>query len=272
VRKGIYICLSTLIALIASYEVAALMQPSRHRVLLSEKRGRIVDSVTGAGIANVNVVATWRTIIRVWSTNHVCDYQTVVSTDSNGEYSLPDVSRYVDVSRFMLQRVIGIRVYFNWTLGAYKAGYARVPDGLASFAGAAAVNGPGVFPTWSERPVSNLIGSTVLLESIPLRGAKAVPTESILSYDATLRSMDFEGCTHDEPSRVREISAAIREEVRNLVCVMPASEVLREDVRDAAKILLGVSLSPFSLPGTPPPLARETAGDFCGILKRDRPS
>jgi hypothetical protein len=270
-RKGIYICLSILTVLIAAYEAAALMQPSRYRTLLSEKRGRVIDAVTGVGVENANVIATWRTTKFSWSANTTCDYQTVVSTNGNGEYYLPDVSKHVDVSRFMLQRAVGMEVYFQWSLAVYKAGYARMPHASAALTDPTSTNVASEL-RWSERPDSDLVGSTVMLEPIAIRDAKINPSESLLSYEMTLQFIKSRGCTYDEPLKIREISAEIEDSVRDLVCFIPASEVLREDVAHAVLVMLHQSPDAAQLPGAPPPLVRKVAGDFCGILPRERKS
>ncbi len=115
---------------------------SRHvsnRELKMEKTGRVVDAATGAGIPGVKVIVNWQThssgVPGYSSTGGTwCDLQKIVTTDVNGNYTIPDVSKELDISDS------GTRVGHtpfgfasathdkDYLLAAFKPGYVRVGD------------------------------------------------------------------------------------------------------------------------------------------------
>lgn len=111
------------ITFLVKYELALRDEPSRHRAFLAEKHGRVIDARTGAGIPGVTMIASWHTTYLSWKTSYNCNLQTLVTTDSDGGYVIPDVSKDVDVTEAMLQRMLGLEVAFHWQLVAYKHGY-----------------------------------------------------------------------------------------------------------------------------------------------------
>jgi hypothetical protein len=132
------------IALTVSACVAGTLQPGtgRHisnRELTMEKSGRVVDVDTGAGVPGVKVIVNWETnssgIPGYSSTGGTwCDLQRIVTTDADGNYTIPDVSKELDISdrgtrigktAFGLASATHDKDY---VLTVFKPGYVRVGD------------------------------------------------------------------------------------------------------------------------------------------------
>jgi len=99
VTAGIALAMSTC-------PVVADANKPRHignKELTMQKSGRVVDADTGLGIAGAKVIVDWNTLstgIPGYSSTGGtwCDLQRIVTTDENGDYTIPDVSKDLDLS------------------------------------------------------------------------------------------------------------------------------------------------------------------------------
>ena len=70
--------------------------------LRAEKRGRVVDADTGAGISGAKVIALWRESNsgspHIASASNWCALQKVTTTADDGSYAFPDVTHELDLS------------------------------------------------------------------------------------------------------------------------------------------------------------------------------
>jgi hypothetical protein len=89
-----------------THPVAAEANKQRHisnKELTMEKSGRVVDAETGIGIAGVKVIVDWNTLstgIPGYSSTGGawCDLQRIATTDESGNYTIPDVTKELDLS------------------------------------------------------------------------------------------------------------------------------------------------------------------------------
>ncbi|MBS0569413.1 MAG: carboxypeptidase regulatory-like domain-containing protein [Proteobacteria bacterium] len=102
--------------------------------MLSAKRGTVIDAATGAGIADATVIASWHISATGWERNGGgCVVRSIVHTDANGIYSLPDVSAdqwFHPPKATVSERIHALAGYtsFAWYLAVFKPGYLREGD------------------------------------------------------------------------------------------------------------------------------------------------
>jgi len=125
-----------------THPAAAEANKQRHisnKELTLKKPGRVVDAETGAGIPGAKVIVDWRTIstgIPGYSSTGGtwCDLQRIVTTDENGNYAIPDVSKELDLSdrgtRFG-KTPFGLASQTHdkdYVMAVFKPGYVRAGD------------------------------------------------------------------------------------------------------------------------------------------------
>jgi len=108
------------------------------RELRAEKHGRIIDADTGAGIPGVRVIVNWRGsstgLSGFYGGGGWCDLQKVVTTDADGNYTVPEVSKDLDLSgqgthgKATEMGWMGVTHSADWVLSAFKPGYVQVSD------------------------------------------------------------------------------------------------------------------------------------------------
>jgi hypothetical protein len=107
--------------------------------LAMEKSGRIVDADTKTGVSGAKIIVNWRTtstgIPGYSSTGGTwCDLQRVVATNESGDFTVPDVSRDLDLSDRGTRRgktafgVASATHDKDYALAVFRPGYVRVGD------------------------------------------------------------------------------------------------------------------------------------------------
>lgn len=226
-------------ALIASAETVKRHVSSAE--LRAEKHGRVVDADTGAGIPGVKMIANWRTrsdgVPGVVSGGIWCDLQTIVTTDAQGDYTIPDVSSQLDLSdRGTAHHVTGgglvnVTHDADWLLIAFKPGYVRTGD--KDKLRAASFGELGGFGWESAPDTSVLRQGKVEINPIAMHKEDLAPP-SLWVYDSKIlagaRCRDRMAHDIDQPE-MADIAKTMDAIVRPLPCTMPADTALTPIVR-----------------------------------------
>jgi len=122
---------------------AALEPPKPRHVTNAEltavKTGKVVDVDTSAGVPDANVIVTWYTLSTgipgYGSTRGSwCDLQKIVTTDAAGNFTIPDVSRELNLSdrgTHVGETVFGVATQTHektYALAVFKPGSVRAGD------------------------------------------------------------------------------------------------------------------------------------------------
>lgn len=226
-------------ALIASAETVKRHVSSAE--LRAEKHGRVVDADTGAGIPGVKMIANWRTrsdgVPGVVSGGIWCDLQTIVTTDAQGDYTIPDVSSQLDLSdRGTAHHVTGgglvnVTHDADWLLIAFKPGYVRAGD--KDKLRAASFGELGGFGWESAPDTSVLRQGKVEINPIAMHKEDLAPP-SLWVYDSKIlagaRCRDRMAHDIDQPE-MAGIAKTMDAIVRPLPCTMSADAALTPIVR-----------------------------------------
>lgn len=112
-----------------------------NRELHAEKHGRVVDADTGTGIPGAKVIALWKEsssgVPDAVSGGEWCQLQKITTTDAGGNFSLPDVSKDLDLSArgsHVGLSSLGPATYAHdntWRLIVFKPGYVRTGADVA---------------------------------------------------------------------------------------------------------------------------------------------
>src|SRR5262249_8161191 len=117
-RSTIYVACAILAAICCFAVAPRQILQHQYRYLPAKKKGRLSLSDDRA-LRQAIVIATWRGVSFGWQTSYWCDAQTAVRPDASGAFTIPDVSRRVDVSALWLSRLLGTEVDFSWDLFVY---------------------------------------------------------------------------------------------------------------------------------------------------------
>jgi len=209
--------------------------------LRAEKHGRVVDADTGAGIPDVKMIANWRTrsdgVPGLVSGGIWCDLQTIVATDAQGNYTIPDISSQLDLSdrgtAHQVTRMGPVNVTHDadWLLIAFKPGYVRTGD--KDKLRAASFGELGGF-VWESTPETAVFRQgEVEINPISMHKEDLAPP-SVWVYDSKIlagaRCRDRMAHDIDQPE-MAEIAKTMDAIVRPLPCTMPADTALTPIVR-----------------------------------------
>jgi hypothetical protein len=228
----------------AAFVSEPLLKAIEYRGMLAEKRGRIVDADTGQGLAGVTITAIWTsgTYDTGWASSSAgCDLQRVVTTDRNGDYTIPSVYGEITFDRIwwkqLMMRSLGMTPFgvgYNWHLVPFKQGYVRVGDESEIPVAAKAPHQPDrSFAVYWNPPSYDAELTYSQLKAIVLRRTKLSPTDEVIyDYALYMRSV----CT-GYPA-VRE---TMKDSVQDLACALPEDQILDPQVIHAFLAIAGES-------------------------------
>jgi hypothetical protein len=220
---------SVLFSVLWAYRHIANTQRRDQAAFLWQKHGRVIDSSSGTALEGATIVANWRSTIFSLHTSYNCHVQRVVTTDRDGNYVLPDVSDVIDVTQYMLPRVMGTEISFHWDVTVYKAGYMRESEYLRRGATTVA-NSHYQESSAREEPRYTLRDHEVEIANTGMREVSLTPEETIL-YDGALLSAA--SCNAESGNR-DDAYVAWRTRLRNVAlkvpCDLPGDEVLSRDL------------------------------------------
>ena len=202
------------------------------RDILVRKRGtKMIDEGTGRGLPGVTITLKWTSGGGgVAGSFGGCDLQYVVTTDANGDYTVPNVMGAVKFQRVWWKQLVAPLVWapppyigYNWTLVPWKAGYVRVGDeGKIKNAVLADHQPDRSFPFYWNPPPYRSELSDLHVAPIYLRATDLEPIDEIVYDDSLLIAATCTGY----PS-VRE---AMKAKVHDLPCAMPGDLRLQPSV------------------------------------------
>jgi hypothetical protein len=171
-----------------------------HAEYLGEKRGRMLDAHTNAGIADMDVVVSWHTTATsVFGTRRACQAVRVVKTDANGDFVVPDMSAQIQGERPLGNRIRGlVELAYSWRLMAVKTGYVHVVDQqeIANPPSAMAF-----FPAWaSDQPRASRDSGHWTVAPVYFENKQLTPSEAYVYESALRRSIECD--THEDASLV----------------------------------------------------------------------
>jgi hypothetical protein len=210
--------------------------------LLSGKKGRIVDTETGSGIADVIVIMKWITDSsgspgRI-SGGEWCNLEKKTQTDANGEFEFPDVGRELDVSDRGVHRNYSLLNPMisthdaSYLLTAFKPGFVREGD-EERFAAAR-------FDSWNFKwmflppDVASQKTNPMILANIVMRRHDVDPLD-LIAYDAAIevsaRCLDRLGKDISDPPRA-DVKKILSSVVRPLMCQVPRDTAISPTLRE----------------------------------------
>ncbi|MEO5626869.1 MAG: hypothetical protein ABIQ70_12745 [Dokdonella sp.] len=225
----------------------------RLRTISSEKRGRIVDDRTSAGLADVLVIANLNSSHLGWNPSSTCETQFVLKTDSDGYYVVPDISESI-YSRETTLRTYREELHFSWHIYVYKAGYIRTPDAIVAPTPGdiVPVGHEAVYPSWRTNLVDESQNGSALLPELRMRPPDAEPITAF-KYYASLAGQPM--CRNVEPIELRDMWQQTKADAVKLICKMAGSDeihgtALRDYLRVTGQLTLPVDREQGD-PGTP---------------------
>lgn len=278
---------------------ACANQSPRHvsnRELTMQKSGSIIDATTGIGITGVKVIVNWRTastgIAGYSSTGGSwCDLQRIVTSDDSGAYTIPDVSKDLDLSdrgTHVGATPFGVASQSHdtdYVLTVFKPGYVMASDSSTPESGS---RGASVAATRSLQhvPEVSLAGGKATIKAIALRKEDLGPTALWDYYSGvSVAGMCIDRMAHNiEQPEMAQIGDAMRAAVRTMPCTMPSDSAISPD---SFAVFENVSHTPATrltfhnkvreLQGLPPPVRgydpteriSTTAGTICQALQAE---
>jgi hypothetical protein len=232
---------STTSACAASGTLPSTTRHVSSRELTMEKTGRVVDANTGVGIPGVKVIVNWQTLSSgvpgYSSTGGTwCDLQKIVTTDADGNYTIPDVSKELDISDRGTR--IGKTPYGlasathdkNYVLAVYKPGYVRAVDmeKIQKTRENAQKHIP-ITLLVPETPAVSFRGGKVSIDPVTMRKQDLVWSD-LLAYDTWVSSETT--CSSRmaysiEQPEWHEMRKAMQDAVRALPCAMPPGTTIQ---------------------------------------------
>jgi hypothetical protein len=206
--------------------------------LRAEKHGRIVDADSGAGIPGVKVIVKWRTSSTglpgltggggTW-----CALQKIVETDTDGNYTIPDVSHELDISDrgtntgMTPMGLLSVKHDSDWLLLTFKSGYLRVSD--TDILKLARTEWLGGIAAWPSTPEVTVSSGRITILPIALRPFGQEDTATQWLYDAIIlagtKCSDRMANAIEAPER-NDIVETMRTDVRPTPCALPAATVI----------------------------------------------
>jgi hypothetical protein len=213
-------------ALVATLAFVDADWGSRHvtnRELLNEKRGRVVDAATGAGIPDATVIAMWDVSSQsIGGSSSGCVLQRITMTGANGDFLIPNVAPDLDLSergtKGVLEPFTARVVDYSWRLVVFRPGYVREGD-LHSFDYPDPAR---VAFAWESTPpsVSSAL-ATVQITDIRMQRTEVNFRDTVLYY-ASIRHATSCPRTGTEQSAIHSIRAAFSQLVEHLPCSLPS--------------------------------------------------
>ena len=229
--------------------------------LRTEKNGRIVDADTGVGIADAKVVALWTQhssgVPEMVSAESWCNLQKIVTTDADGNYTIPDVSHELDAAETHFGTLSLNKLRSEWLLVVFKPGYVRVgedvePKGRTVYDAKQSADdrkvlhhlitgdNAGCYPApsqgcldrfaWQGPAVEAITGAhgNVVIKTITMKKVELSPFE-LWTYYGTLLSTAQCSSGHKgelNQSELSDIAKAMADQVRPTLCAMPAETLI----------------------------------------------
>lgn len=238
--------LATLVALFgALYLFLVAIQPYRFSTVLAEKRGRVVDAQTGAGLANVAVIVNYV----LWSSTPMqagysgCIHQKIAWTDADGNYVIPNASNDVDVAQDMFWRMLpGFSRNYGWMLDYYKEGYVeqrhlegvldrieRRPQPRAGRPVPYAKYGP----SYAGSLTQSWIDPPVQMQKIDMASSPIIADAYIASAKGVMRFLRCSLYDEENTAASLELRREIKSSVKKVICGLPVDKVLADETRGA---------------------------------------
>lgn len=263
--------MSMLVSLMGGLVVASSLAAGRNvsnEELWHEKHGQIVDASTGAGIAGARVIAMWRRFgVSLSGAGGGCALQKFATTDANGRYVIPDVTKELDLSprhpesQALMLTINSSWVDFKWGIVVYLPGYIREGDAEVfqrlplstkptPIPGSHYLHSPGprVYFNWLYFQIpSQIVGNTVQVEPIRMVKTQLDPQQQIV-YDYWITrginncyafgGSESTGFRNIKPAGLKDIENDMRRRIRDLPCTLPASTLVGGVVVDDYTYLL----------------------------------
>jgi hypothetical protein len=197
--------------------------PHRHvseREWLSEKTGQVLDVDTGQPIEGVGIVVTWDTLSELLFSggnasgdSEWCDDQKVVLSDSDGKFTIPDVTSEIGGTEFGLHELHTRSPMYH--LRAFKSGYVRI----IKWRGQTAESATGDW-VYEQSPEIHLSKRGFELAPILMKKKVMSPQERLTTVDLIMRDT---ACGRVTSSNGHSLLQLLSDEVRPLPCAMPAA-------------------------------------------------
>jgi hypothetical protein len=213
--------------------------------LLSPKRGTVVDSKSGQGIADAFVVINWVTdssgIPGVVNGGRWCDLQDVTKTDADGLFSFDDVRQNLDMSnvgKFENVTPFGDSTsvhQMSYRIFVFKPGYLGIGEEEKIYS---AKHGWG--SEWAIVPDATMHSDSVVITPIRLT-PENLDAESKWVYSAVLskvtRCSDRMAHFRDAP-RWSELHAQLTAGIATLPCQMPPDATIEPASTNALRVIM----------------------------------
>jgi hypothetical protein len=172
--------------------------------------------------------------------NSGCVFQRITSTDSDGNYAIPDVSKGFDISRRSDGGAWGLvttgsanTVDYGWRMLVYKAGYISTEDALRLQSHPSPTATIFTFSSNANFfPKVLSAGPVVQVAPITMTNALLTPEQEIVYLFGLNRAarcrIDRPGV--DQPPEVTQLYSDVVQRVHDLPCRVPSSTELNEEV------------------------------------------
>jgi hypothetical protein len=206
---------------------------SGHRVsnneLLNEKRGRVIDGATGAGIPNATVIATWVASSQsLAGSSGGCVLQRVVTTGEKGDFAIPSVANKLDLSDRGTKGDMPLAARFadySWRLIVFEPGYVREGDMHSFELNRADLTRAG-FAWEGSAPAVRSIGSIVSVNDVRMEKKNLDPLDKLIYLGGTLHAASCSKKELQQP-KFPEFSQQLSHFARSIPCSMPANEFMK---------------------------------------------
>jgi hypothetical protein len=197
---------------------------TRHQAR-AEKIGRVVDVETRRGIPDATIIASWRTttsgVPGLVSAENWCDLQRVTVSDSEGRFTIPDVSHELDSVETNFGPLSHNSIRSRLLLGVFKQGYVRAGD-LERLPEHERER----FSWQVESPRLSGLGRSIRVETITMEKADLSAPDEWIYKSAILgtgRCRDGQGKVLDQPA-FKDLAKTIGSRARNEPCQMAAAD------------------------------------------------
>jgi hypothetical protein len=207
--------------------------------LTAEKKGRIVDADTQAGISGVKVIVNWRTsstgMPSGWGNGGStwCDLQKIVVTDADGNYTIPNVSNELDISdrgthsKVTPAGVLSVKHDADYALAVFKPGYVRDGDmDIVERGRNYARNNEFSELSLQRTPPSEIHAGKLVLKPIVMRKLDLSWSDLWAYYSWIPLECVDRMSKHIQSPESNVIRNSMRDAVREMPCSMPAHTVI----------------------------------------------
>jgi hypothetical protein len=261
----LYTWLVFVLLLLSPFILQPWIEAHAHRDLAIEKHGHLVMADTSEPLAGALVVFHWRKLHR----SSDCLVQRATTTDADGAFVFPDVSREVSFDRTWAEAIIGtitaVGYYtatYDYTLTVYAPGYALVDPRHATS------RPPGLAYALAV-PSGREVEGVLQLDPIKVTSTSFSTADEIAYLARLKREFDCPWLRQSQLVEVKEASANLTDHLRLLPCAMPPETIMPAAL--VTEYLLATndkrlmkSLAPPGAKLGPPSWQRElTAGAVC---------